>query len=444
MKTHPNSLLQWTWLGAAVGVACGAASAAFLLLLEYATAFRVAHEALVYALPVAGLVIGLVYERWGKSIRGGNNLIIDTIHESTPQLPLRMAPMVLIGTVLTHFFGGSAGREGTAVQMGASLADAIAHRFAVTKETRRQLLAAGIAGGFGSVFGTPMAGAIFGLEVVSIGFIEYDALLPALVASVVGNYVTLHLGVVHAAYPTIGHVELTALVLGKLCVIGIAMALATIAFVELTHRLKHLLEAKIPRLPIRMFVGGLAIVVMWKAIGTSDYLGLGVPMILRSFTDPNLPWFAFAAKLVFTAVTLSAGFLGGEVTPLFFVGATLGSVLARLLGLPIELGAGLGIAAVFGAAANTPVALSIMAVELLGGNALPHVLIVSVIAYLLTGHRGIYPSQRLLRRKYGGGLFRRAVPLRDYRDSLPVHAGDGNDATGDAADDKTRPPRDGT
>jgi len=261
-----------------------------------------------------------------------------------------------------------------------------------------------------------MAGAIFGLEVVSIGFIEYDALLPALVASVVGNYVTLHLGVVHAVYPTIGHVELTALVLGKLCVIGVAMALATVAFVELTHRLKHLLEAKIPRLPIRMFVGGIAIVVMWKAIGTSDYLGLGVPMILRSFTDPNLPWFAFAAKLVFTAVTLSAGFLGGEVTPLFFVGATLGSVLARLLGLPIELGAGLGIAAVFGAAANTPIALSIMAVELLGGNALPHVLIVSVIAYLLTGHRGIYPSQRLFRRKHGGALFARPVPLRDYRD----------------------------
>jgi H+/Cl- antiporter ClcA len=324
--------------------------------------------------------------------------------------------------VLTHLFGGSAGREGTAVQMGASLADAIAHRFNVGKETRRQLLAAGIAGGFGSVFGTPMAGAIFGLEVVSIGFIEYDALLPALVASIVGNYVTLHLGVVHAVYPTLGYVELTAAVVGKLCVMGVTMALVTIAFVELTHRTKHLLEAKVPRLPVRMFLGGLAIVAMWRLVGTSDYLGLGVPTILRAFTDPDLPRLAFAAKLVFTVVTLSAGFLGGEVTPLFFVGATLGSVLARVLDLPIELGAGLGIAAVFGAAANTPVALSIMAVELLGGHALPHVLI--VIAYLLTGHRGIYPAQRLFRRKHGGGPFERAVPLRDYRDSLPVDADD--------------------
>jgi H+/Cl- antiporter ClcA len=414
VKRHASALLQWTWLGATVGVACGIASAVFLLFLERATAFRISHEAIVYALPAAGLVIGLVYERWGKSIKGGNNLIIDTMHESSPQLPLRMAPMVLVGTVLTHVFGGSAGREGTAVQMGASIADAIAHRFAVGKDTRRQLLAAGMAGGFGSVFGTPIAGAVFGLEVFAVGFVEYDAFLPALLASVVGNYVTIRLGVVHAVYPTIAHVELTPLVFGKLAVMGVAMALVTIAFVELTHRTKGFLERKIPRLPIRMFAGGIAVVVLWRLVGTSDYLGLGVPTILRAFSDPGLPWFAFALKLVFTVITLSAGFLGGEVTPLFFVGAALGSVLARVLGLPIELGAGLGIAAVFGAAANTPIALSIMAVELLGGNALPHVLIVTVIAYILTGHRGIYPAQRLFRRKHGSRL-ERPIALRDYR-----------------------------
>ena len=331
-----------------------------------------------------------------------------------------MAPMILIGTVLTHLFGGSAGREGTAVQIGGSLADEIAHRFRVSKETRRQLLAAGVAGGFGSVFGTPIAGTIFGLEVVSVGRMEYDALLPALVASIVGDFVTRRLGVTHTAYPQISHVELTPSVLGKLCAIGVAMALTTAAFIELTHRLKHVLEVKVPRLPLRMFLGGIAIVVMWRLIGTSEYLGLGIPMIVRSFTDPNLPWFAFAVKLVFTAVTLSAGFLGGEVTPLFFVGATLGSVLARLLGLPIELGAATGIAAVFGAAANTPVALSIMAVELLGGSAFPHVMIVAALAYLLTGHRGIYPAQRLLRRKHGGALFRKAIALRDYRGTVPA------------------------
>jgi H+/Cl- antiporter ClcA len=408
-----RALVQWVLLGALVGLACGAASAVFLLLLEGATHFRETHRIIIYALPVAGALIGLAYERWGGPIKGGNNLIIDTIHEGSEQVPLRMAPMVLFGTVATHLFGGSAGREGTAVQMGASLADEIAHRFRVTKETRRQLLAAGIAGGFGSVFGTPVAGLIFGLEVVAIGRLEYEALIPALIASFVGDYVTRHLGVVHTAYPTVASVELTMPVLGKLVVIGAAMALATIAFIELTHRLKKQLETRVPRLPIRMFLGGVVIVILWKLLGTDDYLGLGVPVIVRAFSDPNLVWYAFGAKLVLTAITLGSGYIGGEVTPLFFVGATLGSVAARVLGLPIALGAGVGIAAVFAAAANTPIALSVMAVELLGAPVFAHVIIVCVIAYLLSGHRGIYPSQRVIRSKHGRHL-PSVIRLRDY------------------------------
>ena len=419
MRKRASALLQWTWLGAAVGLACGVASAVFLVLLDHATRLREQHEIIVYSLPVAGLAIGWLYERWGQSIKGGSDLIIDTIHGERGQIPLRMAPMVLVGTVLTHLFGGSAGREGTAVQMGASLADAISHRLRVTKETRRQLLAAGVAGGFGSVFGTPIAGTLFGLEVTGVGRMEYAALAPALIASLVGDYVTRRLGVVHVTYPASPVVELTPLVLGKLAVIGVGMALATMAFVELTHSLKHLLEKRVPRLPVRMFLGGLVVVVLWKLMGTSDYLGLGVPMIVAAFKDPNVPIYAFLAKLVFTSVTLASGFLGGEVTPLFFVGATLGSVLARLLGLPIELGAGVGVAAVFGAAANTPIALSIMAVELFGAAAFPHVVIVCVIAYVLSGHRGLYPAQRIFRRKEGGQALDPPIPLRDFRDGTP-------------------------
>jgi H+/Cl- antiporter ClcA len=273
-----------------------------------------------------------------------------------------------------------------------------------------------MAGGFGSVFGTPIAGAIFGLEVVRVGQVDYDALGPALVASIVGDYVTRHLGVVHTTYPTAEYVALTPLVLAKLAAIGAAIAGAATVFVELTHGLKHALERRVEALPIRMAIGGAVVVAMWKAIGSSDYLGLGVPVIVRSFTDPALPAYAFAAKLVFTAVTLASGFLGGEVTPLFFVGATLGSVAARVLDLPIALGAGVGLAALFGAAANTPLALSIMAVELLGAAAFPHVLIVAVIAYVLSGHRGIYPSQRIGRRKSGGPLLEPTIPLRAFRE----------------------------
>jgi H+/Cl- antiporter ClcA len=416
-KDRLSALGQWIGLGALVGVVTGSASALFLELLERATRFRGDHELLVYALPLAGLVIGLVYERFGQPIKSGNDLVIDTIHDDGPEIPLRMAPMVLVGTVLTHLFGGSAGREGTAVQMGASLADAISHRLRLPKELRRELLAAGVAGGFGSVFGTPIAGAVFGLEYVVSGRILYRGLVPALVAAVVGDMTTHAWGVGHTAYPSPPVVAVTPLLLGKWLVFAAAMAAATFVFIELTHFLKRLGERHLRRLPLRMMVGGALVVLMWKLLGTSDYLGLGVPTIVRAFQDPGLPAYAFAAKLLFTAVTLGAGFLGGEVTPLFFVGATLGSVLARLMGLPIELGAGVGLAAVFASASNAPLALSIMAIELLGANVFPHVVIVCVIGYILSGERGIYPAQRLLSTKLGEGS-QGPRTLRELRDAL--------------------------
>ena len=400
-----RALLEWIVLGALVGVACGLGSALFLWLLELATNTRDAHEELIYALPVAGLLIGWFYERYGQPIAGGNNLVIDTVHDGGQSIPLRMAPMVLVGTVLTHLFGGSAGREGTAVQMGASFAEGIAGQLKVSPEMRRSMLAAGIAGGFGSVFGTPIAGMIFGLEVIVIGRLEYRALVPALVASIIGDQVTRACGIVHTPYPTIEHVALSPLLMGQWVLFAVAVAASTVAFIELTHGIKTSLTKRVPRLPLRMMIGGATVVVLWQLLGTTEYLGLGVPTILRSFTDPDLATYTFALKLLFTAITLGAGFLGGEVTPLFFVGAALGSVLARFMGIPIELGAGVGMAAVFAAASNAPLALSVMAVELLGAAALPHVVIVCVLSYLMTGHRGIYGSQRLVRSKWGGELF---------------------------------------
>lgn len=407
------SLALWITLGVVVGVLCGAGSALFLWLLERATALRGENELIVYTLPLAGLVIGWVYERYGQRIKAGQNLVIDTIHDGGPEIPLRMAPMVLVGTVLTHVFGGSAGREGTAVQVGASLTDWLSHRLKLEGAMRRQLLAAGVAGGFGSVFGTPIAGAVFGLEFIVLGRIEYGALVPALVASLVGDMTTRALGVGHTVYPSAPHVPLSPLLLVKWLVFAAAVALTTTAFIELTHLIKKQGERRVPRLALRMCVGGAAVVALWKLCGTSDYLGLGVPTIVRAFKDPSLPVYAFALKLVFTAVTVGSGFLGGEVTPLFFVGAALGNVLARGLGLPLELGAGVGLAAVFAAASNTPLALSIMAMELLGGDVFPHVMIVCVLAYLMTGHRSIYPAQRIFSGK-GGSPASRPSTIRDF------------------------------
>jgi H+/Cl- antiporter ClcA len=326
--------------------------------------------------------------------------------------------------------------------MGSSLSDGIAHALDLKGQARRQVVAAGIAGGFGSVFGTPIAGTIFGLEVVRVGRIEYDALLPALVSAIIGDVTTRALGVRHTDYPQPGPLSMSVTVFGKWIVFAIAVGLVTMVFVELLHRVKKLLEQKVARLSFRMFLGGCVVVVMWRLSGTSDYLGLGVPTIVRSFTDAHLPWSAFAWKLAFTVVTLGAGFLGGEVTPLFFVGAALGNVLGRLLGLPLDLAAGIGLAAVFGAAANTPIALSIMAVELLGGNVFPHVVIVAVVAYLASGHRGIYPAQRVAHGKLANKPLGAEVALRDWKDEHDDHLVDATSDSGAKSDtdSKTDPP----
>jgi H+/Cl- antiporter ClcA len=399
-------------LGAAVGAMCGAASALFLWLLEHVTATRTEHPGLVYLLPLAGLGIGELYGRIGESVRTGNNLVLERVHGLGPRLPRRMAPLVLVGTLLTHLFGGSAGREGTAVQMGSSLADSLAHALRCDGETRRRLLGAGMAGGFGSVFGTPIAGCVFAMEVATVGHVDGRALVPALTAALVGDAVTRGLGVGHTHFPAVGALPLGPAVAAKWLVLAVAVALCVRLFVGLTEAIKGQLGERVPRLSLRMALGGALVLAGFVALGSDAYLGLGVPGIVRAFEDPTLPPAAFLLKLVFTAVTLGTGFMGGEVTPLFFVGACLGNTLGQALGLPLSLAAAVTLAATFGAAANTPLALSIMAAELFGVHVLPHTMLVAVLAFSLTGERGIYVAQRVLTTKRGAVLAR-PTPLRD-------------------------------
>ena len=388
-------LVKWGALGSAVGVLAGTASAVFLISLTWATNFRLDNPFLLFLLPLGGLLVGWIYHRFAGTAARGNNLVIEEVHTNGSLIPLRMAPFVLFGTVVTHLFGGSAGREGTAIQMGASLADGLRRALRLNPADRRLMIMAGIAGGFGSVFGTPMAGFVFGMEVQSVGRIRYDGIIPCLVAAVVGDLVTRGLGVKHSVYPVLANFEIEPVLLLKVALAGIAFGLCSILFVELIHRIKHWQSHWIKYPPLRSFVGGLVIVGLTLLVGTRDYLGLSLPLIQQSVSGTGVVTFAFLLKLVFTAITLASGFMGGEVTPLFVIGSTLGYTLGLALGVDPVLMASIGFVAVFAGASNTPLACSLMAMELfsVGGSSALYIIVGCVVAYLASGHRGIYNTQ---------------------------------------------------
>lgn len=349
---------------------------------------------IVWALPMAGLLTGWMYDRWGKPIAGGVDLVLDRTVDGGAQLPPRMAPMVLVGTWITHLFGGSAGREGTAVQMGAAMADGWAARLGLRPDDRKLLLRAGVAAGFGSAFGTPIAGAVFALEFSHKRFRpKLSAVAVTLVAAYVGDTVCELLYGGHTHYPTLPPMPLTSANVIATLLLTVAVGLCALCFVQSKNQCSALLQRYFPSLPVRMLVGGLLVVMLWRLSGQDAFLGLGVQQIEGAFYG-ELGTFDFVWKMLFTVVTLAAGFLGGEVTPLFFVGAALGQSVAIQLSASVPHMAGLGLAAMFGAAAGTPIAIALMAAELFGWAILPPALLVCVLAHRLRGSEGIYAGQR--------------------------------------------------
>ncbi len=387
-------LFRWIPIGVLAGIMGGSASALLLWSLVIATDFRESHKWIIALLPLAGLLVGIMYRNFGTAVEAGNNLILDEIHDPKRTIPVRMTPLILIGTFMTHLFGGSAGREGTAIQTGASLADQLARPFRMNAVERRVLLMAGISAGFASVFGTPLAGAVFGMEVLAFGTISYDAIAPCFIAAFIGDFTTHAWGIQHTVYRVTAVPSLSMKGILLASVAGAAFGVVSMSFAELTHAIGHLFKKHIQWPPLRPFTGGAMVAVAVFAIGTTKYIGLGIPTIVAAF-DGRQPPYDFAVKLLFTAVTLGAGFKGGEVTPLFFIGATLGNALSYLLPLPPSLLAGMGFVAVFAGAANTPIASTFMAVELFGAEAGAYAAIACVASYLFSGHASIYHSQRV-------------------------------------------------
>lgn len=384
-------VIKWLCLSIIVGILAGTASAFFLVSLDWVTSLREINLWIITFLPLGGLIIGLAYHYWGTDVVKGNNQLLEEFHNPKQVIPLKMAPMVLFGTLITHLFGGSAGREGTAVQMGAAISDQFSHLFRLNTQDRQILIIIGISAGFASVFGTPIAGAIFALEVLILKKFRYDAILPSLFAALIADYTCTAWNVSHTQYsiPFVQEMNFENILWAALA--GIIFGLAAMLFSKTTHFCTDIFK-KINYAPIRPFIGGIFIATVIWITESYKYIGLGIPIIESAFIS-NLNSYDFLLKLLFTSFTIGAGFKGGEVTPLFFIGAALGNALVWFIPLPLALLAGMGLAAIFAGASNTPIASTILGIELFGIESIYFIGIACAFSYLFSGGTGIYTSQ---------------------------------------------------
>lgn len=384
--------VKWSVISIVVGACVGSASALFLLSLDWATSWRENNVWIIALLPIGGLAIGLLYYYFAGTTEKGNNLIIDEFYSPRTIIPFRMAPLVLVTTLITHFFGGSAGREGTAVQMGGAIADGFTRIFKLSDHDRKTILIVGVSAGFASVFGTPLAGAVFALEVMVLRHFSYKYVFPSFLVAYVANFVCDLWGVHHTAYfiPYVPAISFS--LLGWSVAAGFLFGITAMLFTHLIRFFNALSKRWVAYPPLRPFFGGIIIAAAVFMLGTTKYIGLGMPTIVSAFSD-ELPTYDFILKIAFTAFTLGVGFKGGEVTPLFFIGATLGNVLSLFIPLPMALLAGMGFVALFAGATNTPIACAIMGMELFGIEGGVFIAVACVVAYLSSGSKGIYGSQ---------------------------------------------------
>jgi H+/Cl- antiporter ClcA len=386
-------LVKWLLISVTIGILTGTSSAALLAALDWATGWREAHSWLLLLLPVGGLLSGLIYYYLGKSVEAGNNLLLEEIHNPQQVIPWQMAPLVFVGTVIAHLFGASVGREGTAVQMGVAIVDRLTSLFRLANSDRRIVLMAGISGSFAAVFGTPLAGMVFGLEVLTIGRFRHDGIFPCLIAAIVGDRITRIWGLDHQVYrvPIVPPLTIWGILIA--IVAGISFGLTARLFATLSHQISDYFKAKISYPPLRPLIGGGLVAIAIQLVGTTKYIGLGIPTIVSAFDTQVAPW-DFLAKIAFTTLSLGSGFKGGEVTPLFYIGATLGNAISAILPLPTPLLAGMGFVGVFAGAANTPLAGTLIAIELFGVSVGSYAGIACVVSYLCSGDAGIYRAQK--------------------------------------------------
>ena len=406
---HPVVFLRWLLFAVLIGVVAGGVSTAFYYAFEWAVSMRTAHPMLLWLLPVAGVVIVLLYRLFHMEKDQGTNFVLASVRENSA-LPLRTAPLVFISTIITHLFGGSSGREGAILQIGGSISYAIGRVMRLDDKDNRIITMCGMAAAFSALFGTPLTAAIFSMEVVSVGVMYYAAIVPCTISALIGLSIAKFFGVAGTAFSLDGIPALNFLTLGQSLAMGILVALLAIVFCRVMHNTHKLYDRFFPNKFVRAIAGGLLVIamtyLMWIwAPGTYDYNSAGEAIIHAATLGQARPE-AFLWKILFTAITLGAGYKGGEIVPVFFTGATFGCVVAPLLGLSPSFGAGLGMVSLFCGVTNCPLSSLLLALELFGASSgfsiqsLGLFAVCIAVSYMLSGYSGLYNEQKIMYSKF--------------------------------------------
>lgn len=389
-----KAFFKWLVFGTLIGLIVGTVASCFGVALGLVNGWRGEWPLLKLGLPVGGLAIVFLYRFFKNNTDKGTNTVVASLH-SDVDIPGKMAPLIFVSTVITHLFGGSAGREGAALQLGSSIANFLGRTFQLRDDDRKMVIMCGMSAGFSALFGTPMAAAVFSMEVIRVGSMHYAGLVPCVVSSIVGNFVAKWFQLPPEVFPCDNVPELTPASFAQILLFAVAAALVSILFCVTLHEAEHLYEKKLKNPYLRIAAGGTIVVGLTFLLGTDMYLGSGMGIIEEILHHGHsVQWYTFLLKLLFTALTIGAGFKGGEIVPSFTVGAAFGCCVAGLVGLPMELVSACGMVGVFCGVTNSPITALLISFELFGFAGMPYFLITVAVTYMLSGYHSLYREQR--------------------------------------------------
>ena len=390
--------LKWILFSVLSGIIIGLAGTAFYFCMNYASDLRGAFPWLIFLLPAGGLAIVGLYHLFQNQKDPGTNLVLSAVH-SGDHIPIRMAPLIFASTVLTHLFGGSAGREGAALQIGGSLGNGIGRLFHFNEKEQKVLIMCGMSAAFSAVFGTPLAAAVFSMEVISVGIMHYSAILPCVISSLIAHQIASCFGAVGEHFVIQSIPDFALIPALKISLLAVLCAIISILFCVMLHGFSDLFRKLFQNGYVRILTGGFIVLALTLLIGSQDYNGTGIPFIEQCFSG-TVPPYAFLLKMILTAVTLAAGYKGGEIVPSFFVGAAFGCFFGNIIDLSPSLCAAAGMGAVFCGVTNSPITSLLICFELFGFEGMPYYLLSIALSYVLSGYYGLYQSQKIIYSKY--------------------------------------------